>query len=407
MRYFIFLLGLLLVSCKSETEKKEPLAEKDNVSIVSSETPPVGENSSLPRLFAADETMFLSWVEKKDTVAALYYSKLDNGAWRSPEMIISGTDWFVNWADFPAIAESNGNLLTSFLQKSADGTYTYDVKLNSFSPEEGAWKKNFILHDDGTQSEHGFVSIVPADENDFFITWLDGRETVGKGHGGGQMTLRGAFVNYDGTIAGDTLLDAKVCDCCQTTATMTTKGPIVAYRDRSDDEIRDISVVRGVDGEWLDPVTIGNDNWKIAGCPVNGPSMDAHGSNVGLAWFTAADDNAMVNASFSIDDGENFSMPVRIDSGEAIGRVDIVMLDGESAAIVWLETSGEDTLIQLIKANTDGTLGTPITVTKTSAERASGFPQMELMGDTLYIAWTSVEEEAPTIQMKRVPITVL
>ena len=207
------------------------------------------------------------------------------------------------------------------------------------------------------------------------------------------MTLRGAFVDMDGNINGDSLLDGKVCDCCQTTAAMTSQGPIVAYRDRSDSEIRDISVVRGVDGIWTEPQTIGADNWEIAGCPVNGPSMDTFGTSVGLAWFTAASGEGIVQVAFSGEDGENFGEPVRIDSGNAIGRVDLSMLDADSAVITWLEPKGDDTLIQLRKINSDGTMGTAVTVTTTSAERASGFPQLERLGDSLYVVWTSVDED--------------
>ena len=35
-------------------------------------------------------------------------------------------------------------------------------------------------------------------------------------------------------------IDARVCDCCQTDAAMTSEGAVLIYRDRSDDEIRDL-----------------------------------------------------------------------------------------------------------------------------------------------------------------------
>ena len=187
----ICLLLLVLVSCKTESKKNIPETLPEKVQTFKN---PVEGNSSLPRLFSNDDKLFLSWVEKKDTLTTLNLSVFENGSWKASEEIISGSDWFVNWADFPSIAEVNGNILTSFLQKSASGTYTYDVKLNLYNAKTNTWKKNFILHKDGTQSEHGFVSIRPYAADSFLIVWLDGRETVGKGHGGGQMTLRAAIV---------------------------------------------------------------------------------------------------------------------------------------------------------------------------------------------------------------------
>jgi hypothetical protein len=385
---------LLLISCKSDTKKNssEILTSK-----LQGFKNPSGVNSSLPRLFSNNNKLFLSWIEKKDTLATLNFSVFENEKWSPTESVNSGSDWFTNWADFPAIAGTpNGNILTSFLQKSANGTYTYDVKLNLYNAEKNTWKKNFILHNDGTKSEHGFVSIRPYTGNSFLVVWLDGRETAGKEHGGGQMTLRGAIVFEDGTIEYDTLLDNRICDCCQTGVSIGPNDEIIAaYRDRSEDEIRDISVVRWQQGQgWSTPQTIGNDNWKIAGCPVNGPSIDGYGSNVAVAWFTAADDSPKVQVAFSQDIGETFGLPIRIDNGNTLGRVDIAMISDNTAIVSWMENKGDDTLIQVMKIESKGTKGRPITIAKTSSERASGFPQMEVLEGKIYVAWTHIDKNS-------------
>ena len=160
----------LLWSCdqKKETEKRE---------IVASIESPTGDNSAQPFLFSGEKTL-LSWIESQgDSIFSLKYSELKNEKWDSAKTITSGTNWFVNWADFPAIAEQNGNLLSHYLQMSAEGTYTYDIRMKLFNDQEGSWKDDFILHKDGTKSEHGFVSMIPYKDDSFFITWLDGRNT--------------------------------------------------------------------------------------------------------------------------------------------------------------------------------------------------------------------------------------
>mgnify|MGYP003626209928 CR=1 FL=1 len=385
---------LLLVSCKSETKKKVTGILNSELKVL--ENPSVG-NSSLPRLFSNNNKLYLSWIEKKDTVGTLNFSVFENEKWSPTEAVISGSDWFTNWADFPTIATTpNGNILTSFLQKSAGGTYTYDVKLNLYNAETNTWKKNFILHNDGTKSEHGFVSIRPYTGNSFLVVWLDGRETAGKEHGGGQMTLRGAIVFEDGTIEYDTLLDKRTCDCCQTGVAIGPNDEIIAaYRDRSEEEIRDISIVRWqTDVGWSKPQTIGNDNWKIAGCPVNGPSIDAYGKSLAVAWFTAADDSPKVQVAFSQDIGETFGLPFRIDNGNTLGRVDIDMISDNTAIVSWMENKGGDTLIQVMKIENNGSKGRPITIAKTRSERASGFPQLEMIGTKIYVAWTNVSKKS-------------
>src|SRR5690606_40682603 len=64
------------------------------------------------------------------------------------------------------------------------------------------------------------------------------------------------------------------------------------YRDRTVDEIRDIHVARLEDGAWRTLPAVHADNWKIAGCPVNGPAIAATGNDAVVAWFSAANDRS-------------------------------------------------------------------------------------------------------------------
>ncbi len=402
MKYILILILFLSFSCKNENPKENSLPTKISEPLVKNINSPVNDNSSLPRLYSNGKELFMSWVQKNDSITTLKYSKFNGDTWTSPSKIISGSDWFVNWADFPAIAENNGNVLTNVLQKSADGTYTYDIRLQLFSKNKNTWKNNFLLNLDGKKSEHGFVSMLPYNENSFFVTWLDGRTLVDVPKEKEQMTLRGAFVNAEGEITNDVLLDDRTCECCNTAATIVADGPVVIYRDRSEQEIRDISIVRLVNGKWTNPKTVYKDNWEIPGCPVNGPAIDSFKDAVALAWFTAENDKPRVQVIFSDDQGATFGIPYRIDTGNAIGRVDLVMLDKDNAVISWMEPDGVDTLIQILKIASNGTKSLPITITKTRSERSSGFPQMELLNDKLFIAWTSLENKEPTIKIASV-----
>ena len=62
---------------------------------------------------------YLSWVEKGKEKSTLNFSKLNEGAWSKSTVISSGDNWFVNWADYPAIAaDGTGNMIAHFLEKS-------------------------------------------------------------------------------------------------------------------------------------------------------------------------------------------------------------------------------------------------------------------------------------------------
>lgn len=333
---------------------------------------------------------YLSWVEKRKEKSTLSFSRLVDGEWAKPTVIGSGDNWFVNWADYPVFAaDGTGNMIAHFLERSEKGKYTYDVKLTTSTDGGNSWSTSKILNEDGKKAEHGFVSLVPYKKN-YFVSWLDGRNAAQEGEDGhseghhGQMTLRGALIGKNGTKSAEWELDNRVCDCCQTTAAITANGPIVIYRDRSAEEIRDMSIVRFVNGQWTEPKVIFPDNWKIAGCPVNGPRVDAQGNDLALAWFSSPNKKGQVNVVFSHDGGANFGSPIRVDESEAIGRVDIILLNEKTAMVSWMEGVS----IKAAKIHADGTKEPSITIASSSQSRSSGFPQMTKSGNSILFAWT-------------------
>lgn len=366
---------------------------------------PATDSCAEPYLFTDKKgIVFLSWIEKKNKESTLKFSTLSGDQWTEPVTIAAGNNWFVNWADYPLLTgDGEKNLVAHFLEKSEKGTYTYDVKLVTSADEGKTWSVPGILHDDGKKAEHGFVSMIPY-EDKYFISWLDGRNAVMETEGGhdaghhGQMTIRGAIVDKKGKKSAEWELDNRVCDCCQTSAAITANGPVVVYRDRSEEEIRDISIVRLVNGKWTSPKPIFLDNWKINGCPVNGPRADAMGNNLVVAWFSSPDMKAQVNIVFSTDGGALFNAPIRIDEGKGIGRVDVVMLDDKSAVVSWMEGSA----IKAAKVYIDGKKEPSIIISTSSESRSSGFPQMTKSGDNLIFAWT--DEKEKTIKMARLPL---
>jgi hypothetical protein len=166
--------------------------------------------------------------------------------------------------------------------------------------------------------------------------WLDGRnamtiDSAGRPvhleEGASDMTLRTAVIRADGTISSEALIDPRVCDCCQTSAVATSGGAVVAYRDRSAAETRDISVSVFANGAWSEPANVHADGWKINGCPVNGPALASMSQRFGsivlrtvaAAWFSAARDTARVLFASSNDGGRSFGLCDSARWGRAVG----------------------------------------------------------------------------------------
>ena len=359
---------------------------------------PAGAESAQPQLTVSKRGVLLSWIERKGPQARLRFSERTAAGWTQARDVASGSDWFVNWADVPSVVRlEDGTIVGHWLQKSGADTYAYDVRL-SYSTDDGkTWSNSFTPHHDGTKTEHGFATLFQMPGAGLGLVWLDGRNMKSGSHdapgghaaaGQDDMSLRFGTFGRDWKQTSETALDLRVCECCPTTAAMTSDGPIVAYRDRSPEEIRDIYVTRLENGKWSEPKPVHADGWRINACPVNGPSLSARGRNVAIAWFSAKDDQPKAFAALSSDAGRTFGVPVRVDDAASLGRVDVELLPDGSALAAYMEFAEQKAQFRVRRVRPDGTTSAPVTVTGMVGNRSSGHPRMALHGDELVFAWT-------------------
>jgi len=349
--------------------------------------PDATEGALAPWLAPAADGLMMTWLEPTEAGYRLRFSHYAGRYWSEPVTIAEGTGFFANWADVPSVAEApDGTLLAHWLEMTGEGTYAYGIRLARSLDRGVTWQSLGFLHDDGTPTEHGFVSMVPEGGGGFRAFWLDGRETLD----GGPMTLRTRILGE--RLGPSSVLDDRVCDCCPTAAAVTVgDGLLVAYRDRTEDEVRDIYVRRLRDGAWSAPTPLHRDGWVFPACPVNGPALAADGDRVAAAWFTAEGDVPRVLAAFSDDGGASFSEPVEVDHGEGVlGRVGVALapaeVEGGGAAVSWLAT-GDHAAILLRRVTAEGRVGEPWELARTSAARASGIPRLVARSGFLYVAW--------------------
>ena len=378
--------GALATAC----ERGDAAGATESAFAIESVASPASPGSAEPNLALAGDRVYMSWLEPVDSGHALRFATLEGTRWSEPRTIRAGRDFFVNWADFPSIQPlGDGRLAAHWLQRNGNGTYAYGVRVALSDDDGQRWSAPLTPHHDDSPTEHGFVTLWP-EEGTLNAVWLDGRKFSKSGHDtSNEMMLVSTTVDATGTRAAEVRLDERTCDCCQTDAAVTAEGPIVTYRDRSPDEIRDIYVTRRIGGKWTTGAPVHADNWKVDFCPVNGPAIAADERRVALAWFTAANDSARVKVAFSDDAGARFGAPVRVDEGNPAGRVDVAMLPDGNALVTWIERIGGDTAaVRLRRVSRDGTLGATRTVARSSAARASGFPRMVISGPDVVFAWT-------------------
>lgn len=411
--YLLITVGFFLGSCA------------DNHQTITTLSSPAGANSAQPHLSLLPSGQpLLSWLETKDSAATLKYSRLVATIWTPASTVSEGTDWFVNWADFPSVVPlSEDKLAAHWLKKRPGGTYAYDVVVSHSEDSGETWSEALTPHTDATATEHGFVSLFPWQQQAGLI-WLDGREMAVESHGNGTiddidhsnhstdsakgMTLRSAIIHADNTLSQEHVIDDLVCECCQTDAATTSNGPVVIYRNRTAEEIRDIYISRFDEGKWTQGQAIAEDLWEIEGCPVNGPAIAAKGESLVIAWFTLAGGVSKVRFIQSLDAGQSFSTPVDIDTESPIGRVDVDFLADDSAAISWVRRSntgvGE---IVVSRVTPEGIQKNLLVIAPISTSRPSGFPQMVHTNDSLVFAWTDITDGISTVKTARLETTEL
>lgn len=351
--------------------------------------------------------LVLTWQSRAEGEARLHYALLDaQGRELRRGIVASGRDWFVNWADFPGLAVlDNGDWVTHWLQKSAPDTYAYDVRVVRSRDGGQRWSAPLSPHDDGTHSEHGFVSMLALGGSKVQLAWLDGRHTTG-GHDGheGPMSLRAAVLDRDGGVQEASELDALTCSCCQTDAARVGDRLLLVYRDRSEAEVRDIHFVeRDGQGRWSAPQVVHADGWTIAACPVNGPAVAASDGRALVAWPTLA--QAPLAVRYRVRADGAFGPMRTLEHADAVqGRVDVAPAAAGGFAISWVGAGANGSALKLGYVDADGAPGAVVELAQLDPGRGTGHPRLAWHGGAHFLAWTESAGPGQTrVALLRIP----
>jgi peroxiredoxin len=355
--------------------------------------PPIGSNIRSPALASSGNGLLLTWTERANNSFSRSEERLrlraalfEDGRWRRAGTPVVSEHLIANPFDTPSAIVTRGNLVAHWPSRLPGDAEGYEIRVARSSDGGESWSEISALHADGTDTEHGFVSLV-AEGSRARAFWLDGRNNPDGNGSTGLYTAQISDAVYD-----EELLDARVCDCCPTGAAIGPEGPIVVYRDRLDSDIRDISLVRRIGRTWSEPIRVHADGWELTGCPVNGPDVAADGSHVVVAWYTGANDRPRVLAAFSSDLGDTFGEPVEIDDVGALGRVQVIFAADGDAIVTWVAAVGDgNSEIRIRRASADGGVG-PMT----SIGNANGddVPQMVRHEATLLVAWVNEDDHS-------------
>lgn len=357
---------------------------------------PGGTGSAQPRLTAdVDGNPVLSWLEPDGPERVLKFARYESDGFGAAQEVVRSDRMFVNWADFPSVTQIDDKVWFAHWLRRRVGSGAYDVAARISRDGGSTWFPAEQMNEDEAVAEHGFVSVFPWGDS-IAAFWLDGREFANWSFDDPDALLGTSMrlARYDraGLVTSRTVIDELVCDCCQPDVAMTPDGPVVAYRDRTEEEIRDVVVSRFADDGWTEPLSLGNEGWFIEGCPVNGPAIAARGNTVAVAWFTAHDNRGHVRFARSGDGGRSFSAPVAVDDDGAYGQVGIVLGDDDRVSVSWwrrAEEGGIDLVLRAYGPNGDFR---DLTVAHESLGQPADVPQLIAAGDGYLVAWSTFDD---------------
>jgi BNR repeat protein len=301
-------------------------------------TPPVSSGSFSPRVTSrSDGSVILCWLEPQgDTAATLRFSVWRDGSWSEPTTIAPAQPFSRHPSESPGvIALSDRNLIAYWSQKPPNGekgTEKVDVYLALSTDGGSHWTNPTLVNQAGTGEENSYPSAAAVDDTHGALIWLDGSNWKKQR----RVALMSRTVQSDGTMTKATVLDEDTCTCCPTSLVSAGNELNAAYRDHNSSNVRDISTVRFANGRCSGPQPVHEDNWHIAGCPVNGPVLAAKDRALAVAWFTGANEKAAVYEAFFDGTERKFSHPVRVDLGSPVGRAQIAVISDHTAFAFWV-----------------------------------------------------------------------
>lgn len=349
-----------------------------------STNPSVAGSSQVNWSLTQDGSPLLSWVEPlKDGSFALRYSVFKGSQWSAPRTIAAHRKFFHHPAEMPNMAAlKDGTLIAEWIEQPSESSEA-EFLFVSTSPDGMKWSTPVMASHDKSEAQHGLASIIGTGDHEASIFWLQAL----KGEDG-PVSLMRSVINSSGAELKEEDLDSDVCSCCPTSVVKTAQGILVAYRDHTKDNIRDISVTRLENGRWTSPKNVSPDNWQIDACPVNAASASAKGDKVAIAWYTAAGDKPRVEFAASADDGATFGKAVTVSTGEAYGYTSTASDGAGGAYVSWLERGNGSARLLVRHVSETGVPG-PVAQVATGTRKDLGYPHILRAGNDVWIAWNS------------------
>lgn len=251
-----------------------------------------------------------------------------------------------------------------------------------------------------------FPALEVAADGTTHVVWIDRRVD-----GPAPRALYSTRFSADGaTIAANQRIGGPSCECCRVTMAFAEGGQrvFIAYRHKTEDQVRDIAVQTSSDGgaSFGPPVIISDDGWQLKGCPHAGPviATDAHG-NLHVTWFTLGHkpEDAGIYYTVSRDGGKTFAPRKLVHAAGGPGVLHPYLAVGEGGEVyfAWdnVGANSDQTQVYFRYLAADGHTMSQVQQLSQASSNALR-PNLTLARDRVYVAWTETKEDTSWIVVK-------
>ncbi|WP_257668426.1 sialidase family protein [Parapedobacter tibetensis] len=167
-----------------------------------------------------------------------------------------------------------------------------------------SWSGPAIVHRDSSQEAgHDFFDVVALPGERIGVSWLD------KSHQKGGRPVHFALTDSTGRFTYETVVDDYACECCRTALYVADGKIALLYRDIKDTPtgtVRDIHYSLSMDGgkSFKNGWVYSKDEWRVDGCPHNGPDIVVDGESLFATWFTAGKNKGLYYGELDISSGQ-------------------------------------------------------------------------------------------------------
>ena len=238
-----------------------------------------------------------------------------------------------------------------------------------------------------------FATLTVGPEGDLFAAWLDKRGVVAAEKQG--KTYPGAALGYEWSRdGGASFTPSKIakdntCECCRLGVAFTAPGrPAVVFRNVFGGIVRDHGIITFVNETTPGPFSrVSVDNWKLDGCPHQGPSLTLSDKGTyHVVWSTQGDARKGLFYARSKDGGKSFSAPMPLDANAHDASRPFVTAVPGQVWLAWKDFDGETATVNVRVSHDDGASWSAPRVAAETTD-ASDHPMLVNDGHRAYLSW--------------------